>query len=58
MHRRYVRGCQEGLARTKASQARYTASRRNRQGDSPRCATCLGLIGWNHAGCVCAAGEG
>ena len=36
-HRRYVRGCQECLARTKASQARYTASQRR---NSPYCVVC------------------
>lgn len=34
-HRRYVRGCAECLARTKAAQQRYTDSRRrNRQGQN------------------------
>jgi hypothetical protein len=28
VHRRYVKGCEECLARTKAAQARFTESRR------------------------------
>jgi hypothetical protein len=39
MHRRYVRGCEACLARTKAAQRRYTESkRRQREAERARCA--------------------